>query len=56
MASLLDMVEGIGPKRRKQLLRRFESLKKMKEASLEDLEEVLNKDVAKNLYDYLKTI
>ena len=56
MASLLDMVEGIGPKRRKQLLRRFESLKKMKEASLEDLEEVLNEDVAKNLYDYLKTI
>ncbi len=56
LSSVLEMVEGIGPKRRKMLLRKFESLKKMKEASLEELEEVLNKDVASNLYEYLKKI
>ncbi|MBR4262910.1 MAG: excinuclease ABC subunit UvrC [Bacilli bacterium] len=56
LASVLDMVDGIGPKRRKQLLKKFESLKKMKEASLEELEEVVNHDVALNLYNYLKSI
>ena len=56
LSSILDMVEGIGPKRRKELLKRFDSLKKMKEASLEELEEVVNHNVALSLYNYLKTI
>lgn len=56
LASLLDMVEGIGEVRKKELLRKFSSLKKMKEASLEELGEVLNKDVALNLYNYLKSL
>lgn len=56
LVSVLDMVPGIGEKRRKDLLKKFGSLKKMKEASLEELENILNKDVAKNLYDYLHSI
>ena len=56
LSSLLDLVEGIGEVRKKELLKKFGSLKKMKEASLEELEEVLNKDVALNLYNYLKNI
>ncbi|MBQ7105073.1 MAG: excinuclease ABC subunit UvrC [Bacilli bacterium] len=56
LSSLLDMVEGIGEKRKKELLKKFGSLKKMKEASLEELEEVLNKDIANNLYNYLKSL
>ena len=56
LSSLLDMVEGIGEVRKKDLLRKFGSLKKMKEASLEELEQVLNKDVANNLYNYLKSL
>lgn len=56
LSSLLDMVEGIGEVRKKELLRKFGSLKKMKEAQLEDLEKILNKDVAKNLYNYLKSL
>ena len=56
LSSLLDLVDGIGEIRKKQLLRKFGSLKKMKEATIEDLEEILNKDVAKNLYEYLKGI
>ena len=39
---------------KKELLKRFGSLKKMKEASLEELETILNKDVANNLYQYLR--
>ena len=56
LSSLLDLVEGIGEVRKKQLLRKFGSLKKMKEASIEELEAVVSKDVAKNLYNYLKEI
>ena len=56
LSSMLDFVPGIGDKRKKELLRKFGSLKKMKEASLTELEEVLNKDVAKNLYQYLQDL
>ena len=41
LSSLLDMVPGIGEVRKKELLKRFGSLKKMKEASLEELSEVV---------------
>ena len=53
LSSTLDMVPGIGEKRRKELLKQFGSLKKMKEAKIEGLEKIVGKDVAKNLYDYL---
>ena len=33
----LDSIKGIGPKSRNKLLRNFGSLKKIKEASIEDL-------------------
>ena len=56
LSSILDFVPGIGEKRKKELLKTFGSLKKMKEASLEDLEKVLNKDVASNLYQYLQDL
>lgn len=51
--SVLDDVEGIGPKRKKELLKHFGSVKKLKEASLEQLEQHLPKEVAKNLFDTL---
>ena len=56
LSSLLDFVPGIGEVRKKELLKKFGSLKRLKEASLEDLESVLNKDVALKLYNYLKEI
>ncbi len=56
LASLLDVVPGIGEQRRKDLLRHFGSLKKMKEASLEDLKQVLPEEVSENLFSYLKEI
>lgn len=56
LSSILDFIEGIGEKRKKELLKKFSSLKKMKEASLEELESVLPKDVAQNLYTYLREV
>ena len=53
-ASYLDMVEGIGEVRKKELLKKYGSLKKIKEASLTSLEEILPKDVAENLYKVLR--
>lgn len=53
VSSLLDDVEGIGPKRKKELLKHFKSLKKMKEASIEELTKVIPPKVAKELYDSL---
>ena len=54
LASILEMVPGVGEERRKALLKEFSSLKKIKEASISDLEKVLPHDVAINLYNYLK--
>ncbi len=52
VASILDDVPGLGPKRRKQLLKHFGSVKRMREASLEDIEAVpgIPKQVAEDLY------
>ena len=54
LSSVLDLVDGIGEVRKKELLKRFGSLKKMKEASIEDLNEILPNDIAKKLYNYLE--
>ncbi len=40
MDSLLDGVPGLGPARRKALLAKFGSLKKLRSASVEDVESV----------------
>lgn len=53
--STLDDVPGIGAKRKRDLLRRFGSLKKIREASLDDLAEVVPKTVADDLYAALHT-
>lgn len=55
LQSVLDTVEGIGSKRKTKLLRTFGSIKKMKEASIEDLKAAgLPKKVAENLQYALK--
>lgn len=48
--SLLDEVPGIGPARKKALKSRFPSMKSMKQASLEDLEQVIPAAPARQLY------
>lgn len=56
LSSVLDVVPGIGEVRKKELLKRFGSLKRLKEASVEELSEVVSKEVAKNLATYLKEL
>jgi excinuclease ABC subunit C len=53
--SILDEVEGIGPKRKKDLLRHFGSLKKMRAASKDELSAVVPGPVASDLYAALHT-
>lgn len=54
--SVLDHVEGIGPKRRQELWKAFKNLEAMKAASVEQLAAVesMNKTVAQNLYDFFR--
>ncbi len=47
--SLLDEVKGIGPKRKKALLKRFKSVKGIKHASFEELKEVVGEKIAKEI-------
>ncbi|MDY2625537.1 MAG: excinuclease ABC subunit UvrC [Coriobacteriales bacterium] len=46
--SILDGIDNLGPKRKKALMRRFGSIKRMREASLEELMEVpgINEQIA----------
>lgn len=52
--SLLDNIPGIGDKRRKELIKKFGSAKKIKEASIEELTEIIPLNVAENLKKYLE--
>ena len=56
LSSVLDVVPGIGEVRKKALLKHFGSLKKMKEASVEELSKIVTEEVAVKLFDYLKEI
>ncbi len=54
ISSVLDDIEGIGPSRKKALIKKFGSLAKIKMASIEELEEILPENVAKELKTYLE--
>ena len=53
ISSVLDEIEGIGAVRKKALIKKFGSVNKMKNASLEELEEILPEQVAFNLHEFL---
>ena len=52
--SELDDVKGIGPKTQEQILKAFKSVKKAKEATLEELSEVIGPSKAKLLYNHFR--
>ena len=56
ISSVLDNITGLGDKRKKQLIRKYGSLTKIKSASVEELSELLPQNVAENLYDYLNNM
>ncbi len=54
MASQLDAVPGIGPARRKLLLKHFGSIDKIRQASLEELKEVIPENAAQAVKAHLE--
>lgn len=50
--SQLDGIQGIGPKRKQELLRQFKSLTSIRAAALSELERVLPKDAAAAVYHH----
>ena len=50
--SVLDKIPGVGEVRRTQLLKHFKSVKAIKAASLEQLQEVVPKNTAQAVYQY----
>ena len=56
--SILDNINGIGDKRKKELIKKYKTITKINEASTEELEQILPKNVVielkKFLSDYLK--
>ena len=51
--SIIDSVEGIGSKRKNELLKKYKTINKLKDASVEELKKILPDKVAINLYNYL---
>lgn len=54
ISSVLDNISGIGAKRKKMLIKKYGSVAKMREATIEELSELLPEEVAKNLFQFLK--
>ena len=53
ISSLLDDIEGIGTVRKRQLIKEFGSVSKMREATVEDIAKIVPLNVAQELKDYL---
>lgn len=53
LASVLDNVEGIGEKRKQELIKKYKTITKMSSASIEELTEILPSTVAVNLHTFL---
>ena len=53
LESVLEDVPGVGEKRRKELLKRYSSLTKIKNETVENLSEIIPEEVAINLLEFL---
>ena len=49
--SILDDIEGIGEVRKKEIFRKFKTVKRLREATLDELKEILPTSVAENVYE-----
>ena len=54
LGSILNNIEGIGEKRKQELLKKYKTITKLKQLSLEELETVLPKNAAQNLKEFLE--
>jgi len=56
LESILDNIDGVGEVRKKLILKKYKTTMNMKEATLEELEEIMPKNIALNFYNYLKEL
>lgn len=54
ISSVLDNIEGIGPKRKKELIKKYGSVKNIAGASTEELSTIIPEKTAKVLKEYLE--
>ena len=54
ISSVLDNIEGIGPKRKKELIKKYGSVKNIAGASMEELSTIIPEKTAKVLKEYLE--
>ena len=53
VASALDNIKGVGEKRKAELLKKFKSVKRIREASIEELAQVVGESVAQSIKEAL---
>ena len=56
ISSVLDNINGLGEKRKKQLIKKYGSINKIKSSSVEELSEIIPMKVAIELHEYLKNL
>ena len=56
LTSILDNIDGIGEVRKKKILKKYHTIDRMREASVEELKEIMPENIAINFFEYLKNI
>ena len=56
LSTILDNIDGIGEVRKKNILKKYRTIDKMKEATVEELKEIMPEKIAKDFHDYLMKI
>ena len=51
--SIFDNIKGLGEKRKEKLVKAFPSIKELKEATLEEIKQIIPEDVANELFTKL---
>lgn len=54
LSSILDNVDGIGEKRKKELLKKYKTISNIKDASIDDLNKILPSNISMKLKEFLK--
>lgn len=56
LSTILDNIDGIGEVRKKNILKKYRTIDKMKEATIDELKEIMPERIAKDFQDYLMKI
>ena len=56
LVSILDNIDGIGEVRKKNILKKYKTINKMKEATIDELKEIMPENIALNFHEYLQNL